>query len=304
MKSAPSPLVAFINARNVFMVADLYDIYLADGNNLRWTNADRPVEYPATGTEVLDLDGNPAPGTFEPTVGIQRGGVKWTAALEVQSLELTLMLTEADLYNGAPFTQRILEGLFDGARFKVYRAFFDTAGALVDVLLHFEGTAADIEPTSSSVRMSIKSELDKLNLQLPKNLYSPGCAHAFLDQGCDPNPPGTLRASVTSTGALVGTPTASVVSISGSAASNYFQLGVIQMTSGECSGRRRAIRSDVDSGGAHALTLASPFPTAPAAGDTYSLTRGCPRTLAACQAYGNQARFRGFPYIPRPEDIR
>jgi uncharacterized phage protein (TIGR02218 family) len=302
MKSAPAPLVTFINASNVFQVADLYDIFLANGDNLRWTNADRPVEYPVTGTVILDLNGDPAPGTFVPAVGIGRGGVTWSAEPEVQSLDITLMVTETDLYNAAPFAQRALEGLFDGARFRVYRAFFDPLGALVDVLLHFEGTVAEVEPTSSSIALSVKSELDKLNIKLPQNLYQPGCAHAFLDQGCDPNPPGTLRASVTATGALAGTPTAYVVAISGTATSNFYQLGVILMTSGTLTGQRRGIRSDVDGGGGHQLTLSVPFPEAPLAGDTYSVTRGCARTKVACAAYSNSPRFRGFPYLPRPED--
>ena len=297
MKTAPAPLVTFINASNVFSVADLYDIFLVNGDNLRWTNADHPVEYPTTGTVV-------PPGTFEPAVGLERGGVKWTAALEVQSLDLTLMVTETDLYNGAPLAQRAHEGLFDGARIILYRAFFDTTGALVDALHHFEGTVADVHPTSSAVQMSVKSELDKLNIKLPQNTYQAGCAHTFLSEGCDPNPPGTLRASVTSTGALIGTPTAYVVTISGTAATDYYQLGVIHMTSGALEGERRAIRTDTNGGGGHVLTLSVPFSAAPLAGDTYSLTRGCPRTKAACAAYSNSARFRGFPFVPRPEDIR
>ena len=236
MKSATAPLIAFINAQNVFRVADLYDIYLANGDNLRWTDADRPVEYPTTGTVILDLAGAPAPGVFSPDVGISRGGVRWTSAPEVQSLDVTLMVTETEVYNGAPIAQRLLEGLFDGARVRLYRAFFANDGTLVDVLFHFEGTVGDVEPTSSSVRLTVKSELDKLNIKLPRNLFTPGCAHAFLDQGCDPNPPGTLRATVTATGALVGTPTKYVVAVSGTAASNYYQLGVILMTSGAASG--------------------------------------------------------------------
>lgn len=311
MKTATVPLVALINDSNVFMVADLYDIYLANGDNFRWTDADRPVEYPTTGTVITDLAGDPAPGVFEPTVGISRQGVEWTCAAEVQSLDITINLQDPDspespspLYNGLPLVQHILEGLFDDARFKVYKAFFDVAGALVDVLLHFEGTVGEVTPTSSSVKLGVKSELDKLNIKMPTNLFQPGCAHAFLSEGCDPNPPGTLRASVTSTGALIGTPTKTLLTISGTAASNFYQLGVIHITSGQCSGQRRAVRSDADGGGGHQLTLAVPLPLAPLAGDTYSLIRGCARTKAACTAYSNLARFRGFPYVPRPEDIR
>jgi uncharacterized phage protein (TIGR02218 family) len=295
VKTATGALVTFLNSSNTFNICDLYDIFLANGDNLRLANSDRPIVYPATGTVL-------PPGTFLPTVGFERAGVQWSSTLTVQSLDVTMLVNETILYNGKPLAQAALEGIFDGARIKLYRAFFDANSALVDALFHFEGTVANVEPTSSSIRLVVNSELDKLRLRLPLNIYQPGCSHAFLDQGCDPNPPGTLRAASTSTGALVGTPTAFVVSISGSFAANNWQLGVIKMTSGTQAGLRRAIRSDVNAAGAHALTLSVPFPAAPLAGDTYSLTLGCDRKFTTCTTKGNASRFRGFPHMPRPED--
>lgn len=294
MKTAPGALVTLINSSNVFFAVDLYDIFLSNGDNLRLANSDRPIVYPATGTVLT-------PGTFEP-FGFQRSGVHWSSTAQVDSLDVTMLVTTAEQYNGKPIAQAAREGIFDAARVALYRAFFTQAGVLVDALLHFEGTVGQVEPTSSSVRLVIKSELDKLSRKMPENLVQPPCAHLFLDDGCDPNPPGTLRASVTSTGTLAGTPTTLVVGYTGSAATNFYQLGSIHLTSGVCAGQYRAIRSDADSGGLHNLTLAVPLPAAPAAGDTYTLIRGCPRTQAACSAYGNLARFRGFPYVPRPED--
>lgn len=303
MKSAPGALIALINSSNTFFVSDLYDIFLASGDVLRLCNADRPIDYPITGTVILDLAGALFPGRFLP-FGFQRAGIQWTSVPAVQSLDVKMLVTQDVLINGKPIAQAAHEGIFDGARIKLYRAFFDKNLALVDVLFHFEGTVANVEPTSSEVRLVVKSELDRLNIKLPKHLFQPMCSNVFLDSGCDPNPPGTLRATVSSTGTLAGVPTRFVVGYTAAVALNFFQLGIIKMTSGVCDGQIRAIRSDVNSGPLHNITLAIPFTEPPLAGDTFLIRRGCTRTLTQCQAYADQSRFRGFPYVPRPEDVR
>lgn len=302
MKTAPPALIAFIHAHNTFHCVDLYEFALADGVTfLRYTTTDFSITYPLTGTVIT-------PGaTFLPTVGIERDGVQTTSDLSVQGLSVKLLVNDGILYGTPPKTlaQAAVEGLFDAARVKLFRGFIDdTSGVLVDALLHFEGTVGKVDPTSSEIDIEVKSELDKLNIKLPRNLLQPSCAHVFLDQGCDPNPPGTLRAASTSTGALTGAQTQYVVRVAGTHAADFFKLGAIRMTSGVNAGAWRAIRSSVNGGGGHELTLSVPLRRAPAAADTYSIIVGCDRTLATCTAKGNQARFRGWPYVPRPEDTR
>lgn len=295
MKSAPAPLVSLINASSEFRIVDLYDFTLANGDSLRITSASYPITYPATGTVI------PVPGTFYPAIGVERQPVEWTCKPEVQSLSVTFHIDETITLGSVPIAQAAIEGAFDGATMVLYRGFLNSSGILVDVLNHFSGTVADIKPSTSVIEFSVKSMLDTLNQNLPRNLIQPACDHAFLDGGCDPI--GTVRAANTTTNAVIGTPTKFVITVSGTHASNFFQLGVIQMTSGDLLDQRRAIRSSVNGGGGHTLTLAIPFPRAPQVGDTCSLIVGCDRAFATCtNKFANQSNFRGFPYVPRPEE--
>ena len=295
MKDAPAALISLINGSNEFSIVDLYEITLANTDVLRYCSASHPITYPATGTIIPG-----APVTFYPTLGIERGPVEWTCKPEVQSLDVTFLVNPDITNNGLPIAQAAMEGVFDGAQFVVYRGYI-SAGVLVDVLIHFSGTIADVKPSTTSIAVSVKSDLDKLNQKLPRNLYQPGCDHAFLDGGCDPG--GTVRTANTSTGALIGTPTRFVLTISGTHAADFYQLGAILMTSGALVGQRRGIRSSVNGGGGHQLTLAVPFPRAPAAADTYSLIVGCDRKFTTCGTkFSNTSHFRGFPFVPRPEE--
>jgi len=298
VKSAPAPLVALLNGSNIFRVVDLYDIELANGDHIRVSGQSFPVTYPATGTEIPG-----APVTFYPITGVERGDVEWSADLDVQTLEVTLLVNKDVTYRGKILSLFVLDGGFDGATITVYYGYFDQNGALVDVLLHFTGTVGDAEPTAAGIKLPVKSLLDKLNVQLPKNLVMPNCSHGWLDDGCDPD--GTIRAANTVTGALIGTPTKFIVTVPGTYASDNFKLGVITMTSGTCEGQARAVRTDANGGGGHELSLAVPMPEAPLVGDTFTLITGCDRTQATCTTrYSNLKNFRGFPFVPRPEDTR
>lgn len=71
--------------------------------------------------------------------------------------------------------------------------------------------------------------------------------------------------------------------------SGYFRSGWIEDANGET----HWITDHVGS----TLTLMTPF-RALSVGDTVYAYPGCDRTIAACKAYGNQARFCGFPFLP------
>jgi uncharacterized phage protein (TIGR02218 family) len=109
---------------------------------------------------------------------------------------------------------------------------------------------------------------------------------------------------VTTAGTVAASPapTVSTVAISGSFAADYFRGGGVAFTTGPCAGVRRTVTASANSGGAHVLTLAVALPAAPAAGNAATVTRGCDKLRATCTAFGNLTRFRGFPWVPPPEE--
>lgn len=297
MKSAPGALITLLNSANKFLMADLYTITLFDGTVYYWTSADTAIVYPPAGQSYsCAVEG----GTTVPL--IKRGATKTILGLEVDDLEIVLSQGGGQvLLGGIPLSMAAANGVFDGANVIVTRVFMATWGDTTPggVVL-FSGAVAHVEPTSTTVKLTLKSDLDQLLVAMPRNLFSPACTHALFDAGC-----GLTRASYVVAGTIAGspTPTSSAFATNLTQADGYFQLGVLIMTSGPAVGARSAVKSYVNAAGA--LTLALPLKATPVAGNTFTIIPGCDKSQATCTAkFANLARFRGFPFIPKPESAR
>lgn len=79
----------------------------------------------------------------------------------------------------------------------------------------------------------------------------------------------------------------------------HFTGGRLIFTGGANVGFASEVKSHADAGGLVAIQLWQ-APSAPIApGDAFSLTPGCDKSFATCQAkFGNGVNFRGFPHIP------
>lgn len=79
----------------------------------------------------------------------------------------------------------------------------------------------------------------------------------------------------------------------------FYELGELEMTSGDNSGQKRPIA--LDSSGT--TTLLWPFVSAVVTSDTYKLYPGCDLRGVTCNnKFLNSDAFRGFLYVPRVED--
>ncbi len=84
-----------------------------------------------------------------------------------------------------------------------------------------------------------------------------------------------------------------------SADATFYEMGEIEMTSGDNSGHQRPI--SLDSAGQ--ITVLWPFISVVGVGDTYNLYPGCDLRGITCeQKFHNEDIFRGFLYVPRIED--
>jgi hypothetical protein len=80
----------------------------------------------------------------------------------------------------------------------------------------------------------------------------------------------------------------------------FYALGELAITSGPNNGQRRQVHSD--SGGLTVPTWAWSQAILP--GTTYTIYPGCDGLATTCRdKFDNTANFRGFPYIPRIEDM-
>lgn len=79
----------------------------------------------------------------------------------------------------------------------------------------------------------------------------------------------------------------------------FYELGELEMTSGNSSGQKRPVALDAS----NIITVFSPFVNAIETGDTYNLYPGCDLRAITCDTkFLNSDVFRGFLYVPRVED--
>ena len=292
MREASGPLVTFLNSNTVVLAAWCYTITLQGGGTIyRWTGADMPLTVGARAfTSPTDNGTQPS---------IRRGAVRHARGLEVQTLDLTLLCGQTARLGGISVPLFAHNGGFDGARVMLEWVPMGPAGwgdtSLGSVVI-FEGAVASVDPETTQVVLHIKSDLERLNIPMPRVVFQPGCANAFGDAGC-----GLNLATLTVSGTATGTPTTTSVPSALAQAAGYFAMGTLTMTSGPAAGARRTV--SVFSGGT--LTLSTPLPVAPAAGDTFTVTPGCDRTFGTCGTkWTNQNRYRGCPWVPPPETTR
>lgn len=285
MKTATTELNALLAGTSAFLMAELYTITTVGGEVLRYTSGDAAVPL---GADTFSCNG--------PL--IKRGPVRTMIGLEVDTLSLTIQTANpAHLLNGTPFIASALDGALDGAEVLLQRAFFASWGSpAAGALTMFSGRVSTIAGSRHELQVTVKSDLELLNVKLPRNVYQPGCLLTVYSGPCGAN-----RAAVTVTGSVTGgiTGRAGFASALGQA-DGWFDLGVLTFTSGANDGQSRTVKGYAD--GSFDFALA--WPADIAVGDDFSVVPGCDKTQATCQAkFSNLVHFRGFPFIPAPETI-
>lgn len=280
MKTANIGLTNLLSANDTFLMADLFTFTLVTGDVYRWTTADIDITYSGN----LYKSG----GSL-----IKRGTIKNTVGVEVDTLGITLYPSATDQISNIKLSTAILSfGFLDNAKLELRKCFFTDWSAPVGDLILFIGTVSDIVGTGTQIDISVKSKLEVLNAQVPRNLYQSSCMNSVYDSICQAN-----KSAVTVTGLTTGG-TISGITSSLIGADGYFDLGVLTFTSGANSGIKRTVKKY--SGSTFSFSL--PLPNAPSAGDSFTVFPGCDNTMSTCSSkFGNLIHFRGMPFIPVPE---
>lgn len=291
MKTISAALTALFLTRQ-FNFASLFQYTLIDGTILYYCSGDIDILWNGHTWS--------AGGTTGPYFDKKGSKAKahWKIGVEVDTLVFDV-IPGSSLIEGTPFLQAIQQGLFDGAELLMHRAYWPIqayASPIVptDVIQNvFVGRVAEIDATRSLATFNVNSHLELLNQNMPVELYQSGCLNTLYGQACTLN-----QASFAVNGTLLTGGSASVLLATLSQATAYFSLGKIKMTSGVCNNVWRGVKQ-YTSGSPSTLTLTSPFPLTPSAGDTFTVYPGCDKQQATCSSkFNNLVNFRGFPYIP------
>jgi len=281
MKTAPAALVTLLTTQRQFWMADMYTFTLIDGSIARYTSADTDI------TESGRLFSSTGPL-------FSRGATKLQRGVQVDTLDITVNATSAQLLGGVAWLPAVANGALDGAQVQLERVFASAPGATpAGAVLLFTGQITETQVGSTTAQLTVSSDLILLNVQMPRNLYQPGCINSVYDTGCKAS-----RATFARYGTVTGGTQSSVSSNLTTQADGYFALGEIVFTSGLNSGVKRTIKTS----SAGVLGLSYPLPKATAVGDTFTAYPGCDKRSATCLGtFNNMANFRAFPFIPVPE---
>ena len=264
--------------QHAFSKADLYDITLSSGTVLRYTSADRDLVF---GGNTYVHDG----------VKMSRGGTKSTIGVSVDDLEVEAVAKETDLVNGLPFLNAARTGALDGASLLLRRVYLVPNSAItVGALTVFSGRIASLKVQKPTAVITVKSDTELLNINLPRRVYQPGCIHTLYDNQCDLIK-NNFRAQLTvSSGS-----TRKAVKTNATQVTGKFSQGVIQFTSGDLTGVRRTVRVYDNTDGE--FRVVDPLPSTPQAGDTLDAWFGCNKRQNTCgmrkgsPQFGNDVTF-------------
>lgn len=156
----------------------------------------------------------------------------------------------------------------------------------------FKGRIGTIDHVGRTAALiTVNSDLVLLDINMPRNVYSPACQHVLYDSGC-----GLVKSAFGTAGTVGAGSTNSVINWSGASAN--FNQGTVVFSSGANGGVSANVKCAV---AGVSLTLSYPLLNAPAAGDAFTAYWGCDHTHATCaNKFNNLANFRDFPFIPSP----
>lgn len=283
MKAASGAMISNLATLKNLIPADLFTLTLRNGIVARYTSQDKDVTF----------GGN----TFLSSLGITRSGIKSTIGLDPQELSVQIVARTTDLINGTPILQSILRGDFFGADVRLETVYMPTWGDVsAGSVIKFIGRVGPFDYVSDvAAAFTAKSYLELLNAPNPLHVLQPSCYHNLFDAGC-----GLTRASFQTTSSIAaGTTVNQIVTAALGQATGYFDLGVLQFTSGVLNGWKFAIRQYTNP---NTIFPYYPLPQAPATSDTIILVPGCDKLLGTCNIkFSNLAKYGGADFVPKPE---
>jgi uncharacterized phage protein (TIGR02218 family) len=246
----------------------------ADGTHLGFTDHDRDLTFDGT--------------TFEAASGFTATDIKDAVGLGVDNLEVSSAL-RSDALN----EDDLAAGLYDDAAVEIWRVNWDDPAQRV---LMRSGSLGEVRRSGLSFTAEVRSLAHYL--QQPKGrLYQYGCDADLGDSRCtvDLDDP-----AFRGTGTVTAASSLRVVTATGldSFAGDWFTRGLVTFASGANAGRAQEVKRHV-AGTEATIELWQPMAHAIAPGDTFTITAGCDKHFATCQAkFANAVNFRGFPHMP------
>lgn len=236
--------------------------------------------------------------------GLQR---KIGIGLNVDEQTMKIWAAPTDTLFGGNFLANAEQGALDGAiivRSRIIWPFVtgivaqDVTRTPIAVWVLFSGYGSVISKGGSShVEMKVKSALTKLNVNMPRNYYQPGCLWTLFDAGCTIN-----KASFAVTGTIGAGVSGVAIPVVGGLGGGIGTDGIGQYALGRLlftSGVNAGLQVLIDNNDTVNLYLAYLLNEIPAVGDSITFYPGCSKSFHTCDVkWNNKPNFRGFDKVP------
>lgn len=296
-RTVPSAVETYLAATPVPIMGDLYEFNSPILGYARVTTWEADVTFDSGGGAVLFHSGD---------VVITRDRLSGRLGTDVNQLEIQVAHGGTALYGSTATTwsKAARSGALDGAGVRLWIAFFTSAGALVGAVPMFRGDVGEPQPMSTVVRLTIEGYLARLRKQWPKFVLSAGCVNRLYDSACGLVRPSTWDSMTTTTfGSL---PVGTAIKVASLTESGFVggSIQIVGPTSSPLYGLSRTIVKETQSGAHKAFGISPALPAGSLSGLTVKLTKGCPKTAAACRdTFNNLKHYTGAPMVP-PDSTR
>ncbi len=231
--------------------------------------------------------------TFSAMSGFEAGAIETSLGLNVDDLEVMGALNAATL-NEAD----LAAGKFDNAEILIYRVNWQNVAQRVVIA---SGNLGEVSRGAAGFRAEVRGLAHHLNQPIGR-LYQYGCDADLGDGKCGVN---VNLPAYKGLGSVAGLPVAAAAqrlfTASGLSdfASGWFTRGKIVWTSGANNGLAMEVKLHSLAAGIVTIELWQAMANTIAAGDTFSVTAGCDKQAATCQAkFSNMVNYRGFHLMP------
>jgi hypothetical protein len=260
---------------------EVYDVYLED-ETLHFAAFDRDIEF-------FTPSGDPE--TYL-GLGVSRDPIRTSAETTVDSVTIRL-----DNVNKA-MSSYVANNELRGRKIIVRKIFADISGTwdADDDIYLFNGIINRPSLGESVMEIECVSRVGTLEVESPRRLYDIMCPWRFAGTGCTDGSLSADQLLNAQSGTVKAGSTTTVINDNArTEAANYWKSGQVEFTSGDYEGEKRLVISSVQN---TSFTLDYPLPGAPAAGDGYTIKRGCDKTITRCSGLSNSAAFGGFYTVP------
>lgn len=284
MKEVNEVLRQHLNNDKYFMSCDLYELRLRSGVTYYWADSDADVSYNG---QIYKSDG--------PI--IVRDKIATNSTVSVDKMTISISTNEQDKIGGVPIMAVAHNGGFDGAQMTLKRAFFDDNYTIIDAVGLFTGLCEVSQGGGLTLKLNVKSIVQKLNIEYPNRRYYPQCPFSVYSKECGVDI-SKFRKSGKVT-ALGSGPNS--IRIDLQFTNGYYTAGGIDWITGPLAGQSTQILSSTDG----VILYMSALEVSPRVGDQFYIYAGCNKTPTECKnKFNNWNRNRATPYVPLKESIR